>query len=130
MFHQYTTIFTPDEDGDWDLGLAISGEGNLFFDGKLTIDLSNNPPVGDAFFGLGTIDARTVLKNLKKGQSYKIEIRLSNGTFISRGAPFFCRGGIILGAAKKVDEEVALKEATELAKKSDVTILVVGLNHE
>lgn len=110
--------------------MSISGEGNLFIDGKLTIDLSNNPPMGDSFLGLGTIEARTVVQDLKKGQSYKFEIRLYNGVFIARGAPFFCRGGIRLAAARKVDKDVALGQAVEMAKNSDVAVLVVGLNHE
>ncbi|KAI0070502.1 glycoside hydrolase family 3 protein [Panus rudis PR-1116 ss-1] len=127
---RYSTIFTPDEDGDWDFGLTISGRGNFFFDGKVAIELSKDPKQGDAFFGLGTIDARTKIKDLKAGQHYPIEIRISNSDFISRGAPFFCRGGIRLGAAKHVEEDVALEEAKVLAKNSDAVILVVGLNHD
>lgn len=110
--------------------MTVSGGGNLFVDGKLAVELSKNPPLGEAFFGLGTIDARSVVKDLKKGRPYKLEVRLSNGTFISRGAPFFCRGGIRVGAARKVGAEVALNEAVELAKQSDVAVLVIGLNHE
>lgn len=79
---------------------------------------------------MGTIDARAIVKDLKKGQSYKLEVRLSNAAFIARGAPFFCRGGIRVGATKKVGEEVALNAALELAKSSDVAVLVIGLNHD
>ena len=78
---------------------------------------------------MGTIDARAIVKDLKKGQSYKLEVRLSNAAFIARGAPFFCRGGIRVGATKKVGEDVALNAALELAKSSDVAVLVIGLNH-
>ncbi|KAI0775382.1 glycoside hydrolase family 3 protein [Irpex lacteus] len=127
---RYTTNFTPDEDGDWDIGLYIAGTGNLFIDGKLVIELSNNPPQGEAFFGLGTIDARALVPNLKKGQQYTVELRLSNQQFISRGSPFFCRGGLRLGAVKRIAPEEEIQQAVKLAKEADVAILVIGLNHD
>jgi beta-glucosidase len=76
-----------------------------------------------------------------------MEIRLSNMAFMSRGAPFTCRGGIRFGGIRKVGEEDAIRHAATLAKESDgmyvfnefppcltcgaaATILVIGLNHE
>ena len=63
-----------------------------FIDEKLIIDLSVNPKQGDSFFGLGTVDIRTVMKGLKAGTQHKVEVRLSNQEFIGRGAPFTTRG--------------------------------------
>lgn len=83
------------------------------------IDLSTDPELGEAFFGLGTIDARAVINGLKAGHEYKIDIRLSNAAFVSRGSPFTCRGGIRLGAIKRVDKEEALNDAVRAAKESD-----------
>ena len=119
VFQQYSTTFIPDEDGDWEIGLNIAGRGNLFIDNELIIELSIDPPQGESFFGLGTIDVRKVLHGLKAGQKYNIEIRLSNKEFIARGAPFSTRGGIRLGAIRKIDPEEGLKDAVELAKKTD-----------
>lgn len=116
---QYSTKFTPDEDGDWEFGLAIAGSGNLFIDGKLAIDLSTNPVQGESFFGLGTTDVRTVMQGLKADQSYNVEIRLSNSTFVARGAPFTCRGGIRFGAIRQVGDEDAIRYAVTLAEESD-----------
>jgi len=127
---RFSTKFIPDEDGDWEFGLAIAGSGNLFVDGKLVIDLSTDPIQGKSFFGLGTIDVRKVVKGLKAGQSYNTEIRLSNSTFVARGAPFTCRGGILFGANRVVGDEDAIKHAVALAKESDATIVVIGLNHD
>jgi beta-glucosidase len=118
LYHlQYTANFTPDEDGNWEVGLSIAGKGNLFIDDKLVIDLSTNPVQGESFFGLGTTDVRVVAKDLKAGQTYRVEIRLSNAEFLSRGSPFTCRGGIRLGAIHEMAD--AIQEAVQLAKGSD-----------
>ncbi|KIP12792.1 glycoside hydrolase family 3 protein [Phlebiopsis gigantea 11061_1 CR5-6] len=127
---KFSTTFTPDEDGDWDVSLNVAGRGNLFIDGKLIIDLSTNPAPGESFFGLGTEDIRKVLKGLKAGTKHEIEIRLSNKDFIAKGAPFSTRGGIRLGAIKQLDAEQGLKDAIAAAKDSDVAILVIGLNND
>ncbi|TFK55623.1 glycoside hydrolase family 3 protein [Heliocybe sulcata] len=127
---RYSTTFVPDESGDWEIGLNITGSGNLFFDGNMVIDLSTNPEQGEGFFGLGTVDVHATVKGLEAGKAYPLEIRLSNAEFIGRGAPFTCRGGIRAGAAKYVDEEEGISNAVKLAKESDVAILVIGLNHD
>lgn len=60
-----------------------------------------------------------VVCDLKAGQSYNIEIRLSNAEIVSHGSPIICRGGIRLGAIRKIGAEEAIKEAVQLAKDSD-----------
>lgn len=126
MFHfltlinlQYSTVFTPGEDGDWELSMNVAGRANLFFDKKLIIDLSTDPEQGDSFFGSGTVDIKATVPGLKAGQSYDLEIRLENAEFIERGIPFRCWGGLRLGGARKVDPQVELKHAAELAKEAD-----------
>ncbi|KAI0034128.1 glycoside hydrolase family 3 protein [Vararia minispora EC-137] len=127
---KYTTIFTPDEDGDYEFDVSIAGKGTLFVDGKPVIDLMN-APLGGAFFGLGTEDMRGVVRGLKAGQSVAIEMRMSNASFMSAGgAPFSTRGGIRLGAVRLVDADEAIAQAVSLAKESDVAIVVIGLTHE
>ncbi|KAF8165588.1 glycoside hydrolase family 3 protein [Crassisporium funariophilum] len=115
----YSTKFIPDEDGDWEIGMNLAGAGNLFIDQKLVVDLSTAPVQGEAFFGLGTEDVRTTVKGLKAGQSYDLEIRLSNADFAARGSPFLCWGGIRVGAVRDVDGDAAIQEAVQLAKESD-----------
>lgn len=99
--------------------MNIAGRGNLFIDDKLIIELSINPKQGDSFFGLGTVDVRTVMKGLKAGTKHRVEVRLSNKEFIARGAPFATRGGIRLGAICQIDLEEGIKRAVDLAKASD-----------
>ncbi|EKM59268.1 glycoside hydrolase family 3 protein [Phanerochaete carnosa HHB-10118-sp] len=128
--HLFTTTFVPDEDGDWEIGMNIAGRGNLFIDDKLIIELSIDPKQGDSFFGLGTVDVRTVMKGLKAGTKHRVEVRLSNEAFIAKGAPFATRGGIRLSAMRQIDLEDGMKRAVDLAKASDIVILVVGLNND
>ncbi len=116
---QYSTSFIPDEDGDWELSMNITGRANLFLDKKLIIDLSTDPEQGDSFFGLGTVDIRATVPGLKAGQSYDLEIRLENADFIKRTPPFASWGGIRLGGARKIDPQVELKHAAELAREAD-----------
>lgn len=119
MFRQYSTTFIPDQDGDWEIGLNVAGRGNLFIDDELVIELSHNPARGKGFFGLGTLDARALICNLKAGNKYKVEIRLNNAEFISRGVPFACRGGVRLGVVHHIDADEGIKAAAALAKESD-----------
>jgi len=79
---------------------------------------------------LGTIDKRTLVKGLKAGRAYDLEIRISTSEFAARGCPLICWGGIRLGGARQFDGDEAIKEAAALAKDSDAVILVVGLNHD
>ncbi|KAL1708539.1 glycoside hydrolase family 3 protein, partial [Schizophyllum commune] len=127
---RFSTKFTPDESGDWDFGLNLAGRGNLFLDGNLVIDLSTNPELGEAFFGLGTVDVKRTVKGLKAGQTYDLEIRINSADFQARSSPFECYGGIRLGAMPSTDAEVAIREAVEVARESDVALLIIGLNHD
>ncbi|TRM68227.1 glycoside hydrolase family 3 protein [Schizophyllum amplum] len=127
---RFTTKFTPDVSGDWDFGLNLAGRGNLYLDGQLIIDLSTNPELGEAFFGLGTVDVKTTVKGLKAGQSYDLEIRINSADFQARSSPFECFGGIRLGAMPTTNQDTAIAEAVEMAKASDVALLIIGLNHD
>ena len=127
---QYTSTFTPDEDGDWELGLCIAGSGNLFVDGKPTIHFSADAAPGSSFFGLGTVEEHAVLKGLKAGEPHSIQLPVSNAIFIARAAPFTCRGGLRLGGMKYLDEEGAIQDAVKLAKESDGEFVALLLGSE
>jgi hypothetical protein len=59
------------------------------------------------------------MKDLKAGQSYHAEIRLSNVEFFVMGSPFSSRGGIRLGGIRAIGDKEAIHEAVQLAKESD-----------
>ncbi|KAL0570610.1 hypothetical protein V5O48_011358 [Marasmius crinis-equi] len=122
-------VLVQNEDGDWELGFNISGNGAVFFEGELILDLSNPPP-GDSFMGFGSAEVKSVVKNLKKGQSYRLEVRVSNEEFVKKTAILPTWGGLRLGGIRVVDPDQGIRDAVGLAKESDVVILVVGLNHD
>ncbi|KAJ7498628.1 glycoside hydrolase family 3 protein [Mycena latifolia] len=130
-FIRYSATFTPDESSDWEFGIQLIGRGNLFLDNKLVVDLSTHPEPGESFFDLGTIDKRSVVRGLKAGQPYDLEVRISTSDFAAKAKPScHCWGGVRIGGFCQVDGEEAIKEAAALAKDSDAVILVVGLNHD
>lgn len=53
---KWSATFTPDQDGEWDFGLVLAGQGQLLLDGKVMVDNSVNQKVGELFFGLGSIE--------------------------------------------------------------------------
>ncbi|TFK43781.1 glycoside hydrolase family 3 protein [Crucibulum laeve] len=127
---RYTTKFTPDEDGDWDFGMNLTGRGNLFINNELVINLSTNPEPGTAFFGLATADVRKVVKGLKAGWEYDLELRMCNEDFHARGSSFTFWGIVRVGGSRVLTEEEGINEAVEVARASDVAIVVVGLNYD
>lgn len=88
-------------------------------DKKLIIDLSTNPAPGNTFLGLGTAIVRAIVKNLKAGQTYDIEVRADSADFAARRPPFPCWGGVRVGGMKLINDDNAIGEAVQLAKESD-----------
>ncbi|KAJ3796785.1 glycoside hydrolase family 3 protein [Lentinula aff. detonsa] len=129
-FLRYSTVFTPEESGTYEFSLTLAGSGNLFFENKLIIDLSTAPTPGDYFMGLGTAEVKVQVPGLKAGQGYLLEVRANNHDYVKQVPIIPNWGGLRLGAVKVVEPEDALKEAIDLAKSTDVAILVVGLNHD
>ena len=111
--------FWSDEDGDWEFGLNIGGFGNMYVDGKLFISIKSYKSPEDAFFLLGSPDIRKVLTGLKAGEPHKIEIRIGNAELVAAEPIFKYRGGIRLGAIRKVEDEQAIQDAVTLAKGAD-----------
>jgi beta-glucosidase len=118
---QYTTEFTPDEDGDWEFSLFVASRGNLFIDGKLVIDLSTegSKPSEDIFFRTGSEDVHVTLKGLKAGQKLSLDLRLSNIELAKKPTLTENWGGFRMGGMCVVEDETGIKKAVNLAKSSD-----------
>ncbi|KAK0461743.1 glycoside hydrolase family 3 protein [Desarmillaria tabescens] len=127
---RYSTTFIPDESGDWEFGMNVSGIGNMFIDKKIVIDQSTKTEYSKSFFGAGSTEVRAIVEGMKAGQEYGLEVRLSNVEFIARGPPFPYWGGFRLGGIRVVGGQEAIQEAEALARASDVVILLIGLNHD
>lgn len=92
---------------------------NLFVNGQLVVDQSTDPEEGDLFFGVSTKEVRGVIHGLEANKKYDMEIRTTTSQLDPRGSPFTSRGGIRVGAMRRVKEEDAIRDAVDLAKKSD-----------
>lgn len=123
-------IFTPDQDGDYDFGLTVYGTGTLFIEGQLIIDNETKQRPGDSFFGSGTIE-EIGTKNLKAGKDYTLRVLYASAptSKLSRpGDTSFRGGGIRLGGARKITEEVEIQAAVHIATQVDQVVICAGLN--
>jgi len=119
--------FTPDENGEWEFGLAVAGQADLYLDDKLLVSNSKDQQRGDIFFGSGTVEVKNTM-SMKAGQKYKIEMKWSNLRPVVEGADLIGRGGFRIGASKIIDAKQAVKDAVEVAKSCDAVIVVAGLS--
>ena len=106
-------FFTPEESGKHKLSLSGDGWSRLFFDGKLLIDHTSNDQYGKEL---------RVEVELEGGRSYPIKME-----YWYKGDSRFRSAGI--GHEPPLSKN-PINDAVKLAKKSDVVILVVGLNKE
>ena len=122
--------FTPEVSGEYELGLCVYGQGQLFVNGKLVIDNSTKQHQGTAFFGCGTIEEKGVV-SVRQGQTYHIKVEYSSAptnTLGSGGVVRFGGGGFRIGGAYVIDPEVEMESAVKLAQGADQVIICAGLN--
>ena len=106
-------LFTPKESGVHTLALTAVGWCKLFLDGKLLIDHSADSHMGQQL---------TKEIKLRAGKSYPIKVE-----YYWKGNPRWRSVGIGHQPPQPKD---TIAEAVKLAKKSDVVILIAGLNGE
>lgn len=125
-------IFTPDESGLYDFGLGVEGTARLYVNDELLISNVDNQTPGPTLFGSGTIEEMGSTE-LDAGKDYRIRVEWGCGktSKLPPAGPVGGRhGGLIFGACRRLDPELAIEEAVELAKTVDQVVLVVGLNGE
>ena len=130
FYAEIETYFTPTEDGIWDFGLQVHGTCTLTIDGVLIVDNATKQVPGDSFFGSGTIEEIGSIE-VKAGQKYKLEVSFASApssTLTRSGVTAFRKGGIRLGGCLRLDEELALDQAVEVAKSVEQVIIFAGLN--
>ena len=112
--------FTPDTDGDWEVGLTAVGPVVLRIDGEVLVDLST-PQTGGAYFGLGSQEIRVQVP-CEAGIARHVEVEVGA---VGRAQ----LRGVTVGARPIVlDDTIAL--AVEVARRADVAVVVVGTNAE
>lgn len=85
-----------------------------------------------AFYGMGTPEVKGEVL-LRAGQTHEILLQFQNvyGPAPGDEAESFVgsqRGGITLGGAEVLHEDQSIAEAAQLARDSDVAVVIVGLN--
>ncbi len=110
---RWTGTLTPTETGEYKLGIITDQKGRLYLDGKLIVD--NWDP-----FQINVFKSKTL--RLEKGKKYSVKIEYADsGDF----------AGIRFEWYRKMEEPPAkelLRDAVDLAKKSDVVIAVAGIS--
>ncbi|MBV12751.1 MAG: glycosyl hydrolase family 3 [Flavobacteriaceae bacterium] len=116
---KFSCEYQPDISGEHEFEVFAIGRSRLKIDDIEIIDNWTNTEPGEAFFSMASKPKRSK-QNLIRGQIYKIEIEYH----------FFGRFPAIQFGCKAPDPHNLLKEAKEVAKKSDVVILIVGTNSD
>jgi beta-glucosidase len=129
-YTEVTGLLTPDESGEYIFSLSVAGTAMLYIDGKLVVDNANDQRAGDSFFGAGT-DERTGTVDLEAGKTYTILVQhgtLPTSPLRNPGATAIGAGGLRIGGMKKIDDQIELEKAVELAKTVDQVVICAGLN--
>jgi beta-glucosidase len=114
------TGFVPDEDGDWRIGVVGLGTHALVLDGETVLEESHEPEVFDIHEVFALPPQYDVVRPLVAG--WRVDVRMR---FRWPANGFIFRVGFVVGAPIRTpDEELA--HAVELARSSDVAIVVVG----
>jgi beta-glucosidase len=121
---EIVTRFTPDQAGDWRLGATGFGACTLTVDGtEVAAGSEDRAPahIGEVFQGAPQYAA---VVPLAAGQSADVRIR-----FRWQPGAFIFRAGLVVGLPlQPADEELA--HAVELARTSDVAVVVVGTSED
>ncbi|THZ02459.1 hypothetical protein D6C92_00591 [Aureobasidium pullulans] len=126
-------IFTAAESGLYDFGLCVYGTARLYIDDELIVDNVENQRSGPSFIGCGTVE-ESGTKELVAGQHYKIFLRWASANSSTRvkpdGVVLFGHGGFRIAGCKRLDFDVSIMEAADLARSVDQVVLFTGLSGE
>jgi beta-glucosidase len=126
-------IFTAPESGLYDFGLCVYGTARLYIDDELIVDNVENQRSGPSFIGCGTVE-ETGTKELVAGQQYRIFLRWASANSSTRvkpdGVVLFGHGGFRIAGCKRLDFDVSIMEAADLARSVDQVVLFTGLSGE
>jgi beta-glucosidase len=118
------TGFVPDEDGEWRVGVTGLGRCLLAVDGSTVLEDGEEPEVFDIHQMFASPPQFSTTVPLVTGQRVDVRIR-----FRWPAQGFIFRVGLVVGPpTRPADEELA--HAVELARASDVAVVVVGTSED
>jgi beta-glucosidase len=117
---EISTGFTPDEDGDWRLGVVGRGDAVLEVDGATVLDATDPGGAFDVHEVFAAPPQHDTVVPLVAGRRVDVRIRYR---WPAEG--FIFKVGFVVGPPlQAADDELA--HAVELARDSDVAVVVVG----
>ncbi|KAM5363612.1 hypothetical protein ACJA88_013482 [Fusarium oxysporum] len=131
-FTEIQALFMAPTTGDWQFEVSVTGQAWVYLDDELVADLSQEQKRTSSFFGNGG-NGTIITVAVVKDKVYKFRLLHD-----SRKPPLAPGQdsqplqliGMKLGSFPVIDEDKAINEAVELAKASDVAVLVVGLDQD
>src|SRR4051812_17325735 len=112
--------FTPDEDGDWRVGVVGRGDCTLDLDGRTVVEAADTGGPFDVHEVFATPPQHDTVVALRAGQRVDVRLRYR---WPAEG--FIFKVGFVVGPPLGApDDEIA--RAVELARTSDVAVVVVG----
>lgn len=124
--------YTPEQSGEYELGLCIYGSGLLFVDDKLVVDNATKQKQGTVFYGCGSVEERGTIA-MQKGKTYHVRLEFASAPtskLEGDGIVRFGGGGFRIGGAWVLDMDETIKEAAALAKEADQVVICAGLNQD
>ena len=115
-----TATLTPDQDGDWTLGLTATGPGRLWVDDALVVD-DPAPQPGGTLLGQGSREARGTVA-LRAGAPVTVRAE-------ARQAPGLPLAGLGVGALAPQPPDL-LERAVAAAAAADAAVVVVGTGEQ
>lgn len=130
-----TSQVTPQTSGTHSFGISSVGNSRLFVDGKLLIDNYHWSDVGESFYSFGSREARASFP-MEAGRSYTMTIESSSRIIPENSTAaddpvhvFGVQPSVRLGFLLELPSD-PITSAVALAKASDLTIVILGLNDE
>jgi beta-glucosidase len=112
--------FTPDEDGDWRVGVVGRGDSSLALDGRTVLEAADGGGPFDVHEVFASPPQHDTVVPLRAGQRVDVRLRYR---WPSEG--FIFKVGFVVGSPFRSAEE-ELSSAVELARTADVAVVVVG----
>ena len=126
---QFSSVFVPPSSGEWLIGLTGIDHALLFVNGKLVVDYTKDLKPGKLFFEFCQEEKTTVVKGLRAGEKYDIEVRCWNTGKLD-SLPVRLPAGFQIGAVPVLDPEQGINDAVALSASCDATIVVIGLGKD
>ncbi|WWC89936.1 uncharacterized protein L201_004865 [Kwoniella dendrophila CBS 6074] len=131
-FTEVRACFTAPITGDWQFEISVTGQAWVYLEDILVADLSKEQKRTSSFFGNGG-NGTIITTHVEKGKVYKFRmVHDSRKPPTSPGSDSQPLQLIAmkLGSFPAINEDDTITDAVNLAKESDVAVLVVGLDQD